>query len=478
MDARSWKQLQIENERLRKQHAEQDKLIKKQQRTIEHLRQKLADLQKRLAESQRAAKRQAAPFSRGQPKQKPKKPGRKPGEKHGQHGHRPPPPPDQVDETHEAHLPDRCPACGGQIIEDRLDEQFQTEIPRRPLVRKFNIHCGHCQGCGKHFRGRHPLQTSDATGAAASQLGPDAQAAVVYLNKHAGMSHGKIADLFDKLFGIPLTRGASAQITLRGARRMWPAYKQIRGRIKTSRHVTPDETGWRVGGRLAWLHGWVGDDEAVCFVIDPRRGAEVLAEVIGFDWSNNMTHDGCSAYDRFRAATHQQCIDHPLRRARKLEEKQIGSAKRFPRQIIDLFERALRTRDQFLAGKIDQAARLRAHKKYVKQLDDLTARPRSNELNERFAQHLYNHGAQWFEFLKDPAIPATNHRAEQALRGPITNRKIWGGNRTPLGADAQQVESSVLATCRKKGIDPLAFISDAFRGHLRPLFPQPTRQSR
>jgi transposase len=53
------------------------------------------------------------------------------------------------------------------------------------------------------------LQTSDATGAAQSQLGPDAQAAIVYLNKRAGMSHGKIADAFDKFFGISISRGAS-----------------------------------------------------------------------------------------------------------------------------------------------------------------------------------------------------------------------------------------------------------------------------
>ena len=46
------------------------------------------------------------------------------------------------------------------------DEQFQTEIPRKPILRKITIHCGRCQNCGKLHRGRHPFQTSDATGAA------------------------------------------------------------------------------------------------------------------------------------------------------------------------------------------------------------------------------------------------------------------------------------------------------------------------
>ena len=55
------------------------------------------------------------------------------------------------------------------------------------------------------MQGRHPLQTSDALGAAAAQLGPDAQAAVVELNKQGGMSHGKISHILHSLFGIRLT---------------------------------------------------------------------------------------------------------------------------------------------------------------------------------------------------------------------------------------------------------------------------------
>src|SRR5205807_7245702 len=98
----------------------------------------------------------------------------------------------------------------------------------------------------------------------------------------------------------------------------------------------------------------VGDDGSTCFVIDPQRGAEVLASVIGWDWSGVMTHDGCPSYDRFEEAIHQQCMDHGLRRARALAEKQSGAAQLFPRQVIDLFQGALHTRDQFLEGPIDE----------------------------------------------------------------------------------------------------------------------------
>jgi transposase len=465
MDSLSVPALQAEIQHLRQQLAERDRLI-------DQLHQSVRDLQQRLDAAQRSAQRQAAPFSKGSPKDHPQKPGRKRGAKHGKHGHRPPPPP-PVDELLEAALPAKCPACGGTLVETHCDEQFQTEIPRRPSYRKFTIHCGTCAQCGQRCRGRHPLQTSDATGAARSQLGPDAQAAIVYLNKHAGLSHGKIADAFDKFFAIDVTRGACAQIVLRAGRRLQPVYEQIQKRLPHAKHLTPDETGWRVGGHPAWLHGWVGDDGTTCYVIDPRRSGDVLAEVIGWDWSGTMTHDGCPSYDRFQEATHQQCVDHVLRRARKMAEEQTGAARVFPNQVIDLFQGALAVRDQFLEKQIDQARLETAHERCVEQLLDLTERPRVHDANETLAKHLYGHGEQWFMFLLDATIPATNHRAEQALKGPIVNRKVWGGNRTEAGAEAQVVTSSVLQTCKNKAIDAFAFISSAFSGVLGNLFASP-----
>jgi transposase len=449
MDAPSYEQLLLENQQLR---------------------ELLAQLKKRIEELERTAKRQAAPFSKNKPKDKPEKPGRKKGDQHGAHGHREPPEPEQIDETLDAPLPDHCPDCGGDVVEDALDKQFQTEIPRQAIVREFTVHCGHCQKCGKHLRGRHPLQTSDATGAAQSQLGADAQAAIVYLNKRAGMSHGKIADTFDKFFGISITRGACAQTVLRAGNVLQPVYEQIKERIKNAKHLTPDETGWRIGGHPAWLHGWVADDGTTCYVIDPQRSADVLQTVIGIDWSGSMTHDGFSSYERFEDAVHQQCIDHALRRARSLEEKQPGSAKIFPRRVIALLTKALRLRDRFEVEGADSDRRGRAYEDFTERLSALTFPSRANEANERFARHLYNHAASWFMFLLDPTTPATNHRAEQALKTPIVNRKVWGGNRTDAGGNAQAVVGSVLQTCKNKTIDAFTYFSNAFRGVLGNLF--------
>jgi transposase len=73
------------------------------------------------------------------------------------------------------------------------------------------------------------------------------------------LSHGKVTAVFDALFGIDLTRGASAQIGLRAATRLEADYQLLLDDLRTSQQIAADETGWRIGGQPAWLHAWVGD---------------------------------------------------------------------------------------------------------------------------------------------------------------------------------------------------------------------------
>jgi transposase len=156
------------------------------------------------------------------------------------------------------------------------------------------------------------LQTSDALGAAAAQLGPDAQAAVVELNKQAGLSHGKVTRCLESLFGIPLSRGGSVHTVLRAASRCGPVYEAIREAVGQSEWVVPDETGWRIGGLPGWLHALVGP-QATAYVIDPTRGGAVAEAILGLDYDGFMIHDGWSPYDQFENARHQQCLNHTIR---------------------------------------------------------------------------------------------------------------------------------------------------------------------
>jgi transposase len=439
---------------------------------IAELEARVAELTRRLDEAVRAAKRQAAPFRKGAPNPNPKKPGRKSGDDHGQHAHRPTPP-GPINECHEASLPQRCPHCNGPLIQTGTADQFQTEIPRVPLVRQFRIHVGHCGSCGRPARGRHPLQTSDALGAAASQIGPDAQAAVALLHTQAGLSHGKVAAVFKTLFGITLSRGASAQINGRVGARLEPDYQLVLEELPRSEQIAADETGWRVGGQSAWLHVWVGD-RATGYAIDSQRGAAVLERVIGWDWSGVLSHDGFASYDRFEGAVHQSCLAHVLRRARDLLARATRGAVRFPRELIALFTEAIHQRNREAGGADTEDQREQQRAGFDDRLLALVSRRRAVPEYATLAKHLRNHLEQWFAFVFDPRVEPTNWKAEQAIRPAVVNRKVWGGNRTRAGADAQQTLMSVFETCRRHARSVLDHVSLTLRAFGNRLLQRPT----
>lgn len=435
------------------------------------LEQDLQRLRGELQRLQREKKRQAAPFSKGEPKSNPKTPGRKSGKQYGTKGHRLPPSRQEIDETYEVPLPPHCPDCGGAVQQTDVASQYQVEIPRKPIHRDFHIHIGYCQSCGRRVQGRHNLQTSDALGAAAAQVGPDAQAAVVFLNKRLGLSHQKITRCFAELFGITLSPGGSAQIMLRAARRSLPVYNWISQVIARAEQVVPDETGWRICGRKAWVHV-LTCSMATLYGVEYTRDATFAQHVLGNDYDEIMVHDGYVVYDQFQEALHQQCLDHAMRRCRALIAAAHGRAICFPRDVLDIFDRALVLRDRFGEGEISRRGLWIMRGRLMNELSYLASAPKRNAEHDRFARHLMRHLCDWFLFLGFPEIDATNYRAEHKLRYIVVNRKVWGGNRTDNGVRAQKVHSSVLITCEQQEKHPIDYISLLLR-RIRPppLFP-------
>jgi hypothetical protein len=121
------------------------------------LGQEIARLQKLLEEAVRKRKRNTAPFSRDNPKPNPQTPGHKSGKQYGQQATRPTP--QRVDELIAAPLPPCCPHCAGPVIREDTKAQYQEDIVRVIVVRRFDVEVGVCAGCGRSVQGRHALQT-------------------------------------------------------------------------------------------------------------------------------------------------------------------------------------------------------------------------------------------------------------------------------------------------------------------------------
>jgi transposase len=434
---------QQENQRLRKQS-------ERLQEEIERLKQETERLRRELEAALRASKRQAAPHSRGTPKANPQRPGRKPGRHYGRQACRPTP--SRVDERVTVRLPERCPHCGGGVERESCETQYQEEIVRRTIVRRFDIAVGRCCHCQRRVQGRHPLQTSDAVGVGNVQLGPEALTLAAILNKQMGLSLGHTRQVLSYGFGLEVSRGGLYRALARMAGRAEPTYE---GLVETARQAPVngmDETGWKVGGRLQWLHVAVSAQVTV-YAILPGRGYEQAVAILGAEYDGFLTHDGWAPYYRFQLAFHQSCLAHLLKRCREMAQVASPAALAFPRAVENLLLKSLELRDRYERGEVSERGLSIATGKLEAKLDRMLETRRRNPANRRLARHL-EHELLWlFTFLHCPGLDATNNTAERAIRGMVIARKVWGGSRTWEGAHTQQILVSVLRTCWQQGKD-------------------------
>lgn len=434
--------------------AELETQLRQRDALIAQLQRRLAELEQRLAELERAAKRQATPFARKQRTENPKRPGRKAGQ--GRFTSRPRPTPDQVAETKEQPL-EACPTCGGPVTDVKDHEQFVVDLPDvQPTVTRYLTHSGHCARCGQRVRARHPEQISAATGAAGVIIGPRAKALAADLKHRLGVPYGKVAEVLDVGFGLPVSRGGLCQAGARLAEQARPVYAELLELIRQSTVAHVDETGWRIGTLAAWLWVFTNRDVTV-YTVAHGRGHEVVVQILGAEFAGILASDCFTAYDHQALAAwlKQKCVGHLLKDLSELNERKTGGAVRFAREVTAVLRAALQLRDQKAslpaADFAAQAAQLEAR------LDALidTRRQLTDADNARFAKRLRKHREHLLRFLYVDGLDATNNQAERMLRPAVITRKTGGCNRTEGGAETHSILASVLTTCRQQGFSIL-----------------------
>ncbi len=410
---------------------------------------RVAELEKLLEDSRRSGKRQAAPFSKGEPVEEPKRPGRRSGKNHGRHGHRAVPL-GPVDRDLDAPLSACCPDCGGVVDHERDEEQFATELPEvRPVVTRFTIGIGRCRNCKRRVQGRHLEQTSNALGAAASQVGPHAKGLAIWLHYALGLSFGKTAQVLSHL-GVPVTAGALSSGAQSTGTDLVPVQQGIVARINNAPMVVMDETGWRVEGSTSWL--WTATSpEATAYNVAEGRGFDEATVLLDEDYGGTLVRDGWVVYRRYEHATHQTCIAHLLRRCTEMESDLPDWARGTPKEVKEILLSALDARD------LSKPKRRAVVSDLAERIELIAERAHPHDANRKLMKHLVNESDALFTFLLHPGVDATNWRGEQAIRPAVVNRKVWGGNRTWRGAGTQGRIMSALRTAVQQGIDPIEF---------------------
>src|SRR6266496_4431231 len=279
-----------------------------------------------------------------------------------------------------------------------------------------------CGGCGARTRAQAPDGVN-----APVQYGPRAAAMATYLWHGQFLSRDRAAAALGEMFGCAPSPGAIAAMTAKVAGIIAPATDAIVKALIAADVAHFDETGFRVGGKLAWVHS-ASSGRFVLVTVHGKRGrrgmdaAGVLPSFAGI-----ACHDAWAPYDGYDGvAGHALCGAHLLRELTAVTE----------------------------TGTADDVIVLNAAR-----------RSKLQRKRHALATRMRNRADDYLRFAHDLRVPPDNNEAEQVIRMSKLRIKVSGCMRSMHGAEAFCAIRSYLATATRHGIGWLDALTRAAQGH-------------
>jgi len=430
-------------------------------------REELANAQQRIAELEAQAKKNSRnsskpPSSDGLDKPAPKprslrkRTGRKPG---GQDGH-------QGRTLRQVAVPDRevphepacCAGCqrslrGRPITAVERRQEFdlpplKVEVTEHQLIERECV-------CGQRTR------AAALEGVTAPvQYGPRIAAIIVYLYVGQFLSKKRTAQALAELFGTPLSEGTVAEVTARAADGLGGFLDDVREKLAAAAVAGFDETGFRVEGKLHWVH-CARTEKYTLVYCHPRRGVEAmkaLGVLPGF--RGVAVHDAWAPYDTYAEAEHQLCCAHAVRELAGVADASPAGGWCWATQAAEALTEMQKLVDEAVAAgqdAADPAALAEQIHRYrsAAQIGVNATAARSSKLmksHNALAHRLLNRQDDYLRFTTDWRVPADNNGSERDIRMIKLRQKVSGCLRTLTGARQFCAIRSYLSTAAKHGV--------------------------
>ena len=445
---------------LRRELAEAVAALAQTRAELAEAREQIAELEARLKQNPRNSSRPPSSEGLAKPAPKPrslrKKSGRKPG---GQDGHKGTTLAQVARPDREIrHEPGCCGRCGAGLAGRPVTGVERRQVfdlqPVRAEVTEHQLIEREC-GCGQRTGGAAPPGAE-----APVQYGPRIAAVIVYLYAGQFLSKQRTALALSELFGIPLSSGTVAALTARAAGRLDGFLEQVRQGITASDVAGFDETGFRVEGRLAWVH-CARTGKYTLLMVHPRRGRQAI-EAMGVlpRFAGVAVHDAWAPYDTYPVPDHQLCCAHALRELQAVTDAapqgqwcwaaQAAEALTAMQQLVS--EAIRHGRDAVDPAAL--AAQVRLFRSAALIGASQTA-ARSGALMKKhnaLARRLLDRQDDYLRFTADFRAPPDNNGTERDIRMAKLKQKVSGCLRTMTGARQFCAIRSYLSTAAKQGL--------------------------
>jgi transposase len=371
------------------------------------------------------------------------------------------------------HEPGWCAGCGNDLAGAPAAGMVRRQVtdvpPVRPVVTGHQMIARRC-GCGTVTAAPAPAGVS-----APVQYGPRLTAIGAYLWHGQFLSRNRTGQVLAELFGAAVSPGAVTAMVTRVAAALGPALEAIRGAVAAAPAAHFDETGFRVAGKLAWVHSASAGKFAL-ITVHPGRGREGMdaAGVLPF-FTGIAVHDAWAPYDTYGGvAGHALCCAHALRELQAVTDAAPAGAWCWAAQAADALREMKRLADAALAAdgtltSIDTGRLATARHRFRSAvlIGEKRTAARAGPLmakHHALARRLRRRQDDYLRFTTDPRAPFDNNAAEREIRMGKLRIKVSGCMRSITGAEAFCAIRSYQSTAAKHGTGILHALTTAASG--------------
>ena len=377
--------------------------------------------------------------------------------------------PDEVVE----HRPKQCEGCPhiGVCKLRCCGTRYEYEaIVETKLIAHKVLGCRVCRLTGEAAQGKFP---ANITGA--KQYGPGVAGLAVSLLTVGYMSVERVQKLLSSL-RIPVSSGTIQDMLTKAAKLVKAPVENIRQTVAQLPVAHYDETGWRVAGKLHWLH-CACNEQWRYYSVQEKRGQEGITETGVLPKAKGVAvHDFWKPYQKYNNVDHAMCCAH-------LERELVYAYETGNQAWAKLLRELLQTmchRRKVLQSEGKEAFPEQELTEYLKRYDSLVDEGlKANPIPERapgkrgrkakgkfrcLLERFRDFKDDILRFASDWRVPYTNNTAERAIRCARVKEKVSGCFRTKSGADDFALVLSFISSAALHGVSSFDAIIAAFRG--------------
>jgi len=367
----------------------------------------------------------------------------------------------------------QCPECHGELrhIGEEISEQLEYVPASLHVIQQACQKYACPQGCTVVTAAKPPAPVEKGL------AGPGLLAHVVVSKYGDHLPLHRQESIFAR-HGVELSRQTMCDWMRQCAELVTPLVGLMKERVLSSKVVQTDDTPVPVldpelpRTRTGRIWTYVGDALHPYTVYDytPDRCRDGPDEFLK-DFHGYLQADAYSGYDQIykepeRGITEVACMAHARRKYFEAQSSDVMRSMVMLAYFHLLYDVEREAREK----QLDAAGRLALRRERSQpMLDDIKAylereRPKvlpKSPIGQAIAYTLSNWEAL-VRYSKDGDLEIDNNGAERSLRGVAVGRRNWTFFGSDNGGRTAAVLSSLIATCKRHRIDPLAYLRDVF----------------